>query len=1785
MENRQLVQLLSAFMARGKAIAILSTLLTISVSSVQAATRYWDGGNADIAGNGNGDSEGGSGTWNTTLKNWDQGSGLARVAWTNGGNVAEIDGISQTLTLGANIVLGGIVQKSGGASVAIAGGSGPFTLTLNNTGNNTFLAAASTTTGRTLTVNAVIAGSASKNLVIAGPSTSGTGSINLGAANTFSGTTSFSAGATGGARVSLNHQLALQNSTVVLSADSAVVFNDSVIANAFTFGGLSSLSSGTGFNLALQNDAISPVPIALTVGGNNSSTTYNGALSGGGSLIKSGNGTLILGGTNTYTGTTTVGAGTLEVDGSSTSPTIVSGGATLAGDGLINAAVTVDNGGMVRAGENNLTVSSLTFSGAATVHVGSLSNYTTEAAIKVNNALTLNGGAGSVTLNLPTTLGFNGTYRLIQFGSGVANASGFTLGTVPALAWNQTGSLQVSGNFLQYVITPVSDTTPPTLSNTSPANNASNVLASADLVATFDETIVAGTGSIELRRSSDAVVVESFNVASSSRLTFSTTRLIINPTNNLPTNQTYYVLIPTGTIKDTSGNNYAGITANTAWRFTVPVPPVLFTDTGSPANPSWSTILPTLNNGSNDNGPVHGSVINVTNAAVETGLYGNRPIAVPSLRLHVACHTSTSNVDDFSRWFQIDGNTHVLRVFVNDENTATDREGTSSHTEAFMAGGWNYSEFKTYEWTARYTIARLQQGYACFQLKNTDNDWAVQLSMGTNGSLTVNNRTGNDTLVTNPDGSAKNFNGGGFDVRVLDDGLNYKLWIDGVLYADSSYSRPTGVTTFRWGMYFGANNLNPPSTYNLILVSGAQVKSWPGRLTAATTTRAKDNNTLALSSATSWVGDTLPGIHQQALWNNTVTAANTTTLASDQQWAGLKIANPGGAVTINGSATLSLDDAGLDMSTATQNLEVNCPVQLTAPSNWNVASGRTATFDGIVRGYSGLTLIGAGTVLLNAANTYSGDTIVSAGTLVVNNNSALSDGLLVLNGGNLSNTASCALANDINATSNASVNVATSQTLTLNGTISGAGSLTKIGAGTLTLSGSNTHTGNTIVNAGTLAIGNPSALLATTSLTLANDTLLRSNRDGAVINAPIALGGSGTTATISAPVNAPGGGVVSTLTLNSLISGSGNVAFSSSVNQNALSTVYLGAQSNYTGSTLLDTDGTTATQIILKLGIHNALPPTTVLTIDGQPGVSTGRFAELNLNGFNQQLAGLTNNPQNLRVQRVVNSNISPAAMLTINNSSNHTFSGVLGGSANGSVAATAMPGSTSGNHFGLTKSGVGTFTLSGTNTYNGGTMINGGIVSATSATALGSGPITFGGGTRLVVATGLDIANPITISTNTGAGGRGLIEAGTTAGTTTVSGPITLNNIALAGGHFAAPSANTILHIAGPITSSVNVQSRIGTVMYSGGGTGYSDFTVYQGTAILGANNGLSTASLVTLGASGASTLDLNGFNQSIAGMTKGPNSAIIGNSSISTDSTLTATGTSSFAGIIQNAIGAGTRKLHLTVNGGALTLSGANTYTGLTTLTSGTLALGSSNVLANTSAISIGNATLDAATFTDTMDTLDITSTAKINLGSGAALAFSNSSAIDWTGGTLTLTGSFVSGSSLRFGTNSSGLTPAQLALISSAQIPFFKLDANGYLMADTFAIWIANNAPNTGSNLNADEDNDGVTNALEYVLGGSGNGNDTAKLPTATNHNGNFVFTFKRDQDSIDGTTLVEIEVSPDLTDWSTRYTVPISATANNPGVTVLKNTPALGEDTITLTLPGSALNKFARLKVSR
>jgi autotransporter-associated beta strand protein len=279
-----------------------------------------------------------------------------------------------------------------------------------------------------------------------------------------------------------------------------------------------------------------------------------------------------------------------------------------------------------------------------------------------------------------------------------------------------------------------------------------------------------------------------------------------------------------------------------------------------------------------------------------------------------------------------------------------------------------------------------------------------------------------------------------------------------------------------------------------------------------------------------------------------------------------------------------------------------------------------------------------------------------------------------------------------------------------------------------------------------------------------------------------------------------------------------------------------------------------------------------------------------------------------------------------------------------------------------------------------------------------------------------------------------------------------------------------------------------------------------------------------------------------------------------------------------------------------GTQILAATNTYTGATFINAGTLALGANDVLPST-AVSIGDATLDVANFTDTVGTLDLTGPATIHLDADGNIAFANSSAIDWTndivgGGTLNITGTFVSGSSLRFGNTNAGLTPQQLALITAEGFGPVTLNAAGYLTASaisSYATWAVTNAPITGSNPNADEDGDGVPNGVEYVLGGTIGTNDQANLPALSTSGGNLVFTFQRDQASIDGTTILMIEVGTDLATWTippSPYAVPIAATGPvNPGVSVVKDSPEPGIDTVTLTLPQTPdSKKFVRLRVT-
>ncbi|MGJ4931832.1 autotransporter outer membrane beta-barrel domain-containing protein [Bradyrhizobium sp. HKCCYLS2038] len=96
----------------------------------------------------------------------------------------------------------------------------------------------------------------------------------------------------------------------------------------------------------------------LTVGGNGNSTEVSGVISGaGGSLVKTGTGTLTLSGTSSYTGSTTVDAGTLAVNGSiaASSGVTVNTGATLGGTGQLPSVI-LNAGGTLAPGNSIGTV-------------------------------------------------------------------------------------------------------------------------------------------------------------------------------------------------------------------------------------------------------------------------------------------------------------------------------------------------------------------------------------------------------------------------------------------------------------------------------------------------------------------------------------------------------------------------------------------------------------------------------------------------------------------------------------------------------------------------------------------------------------------------------------------------------------------------------------------------------------------------------------------------------------------------------------------------------------------------------------------------------------------------------------------------------------------------------------------------------------------------------------------------------------------------------------------------------------------------------------------------------------------------------------------------------------------------------------------------------------------------------------------------------------------------------------------------------------------------------------
>jgi methionine-rich copper-binding protein CopC len=105
----------------------------------------------------------------------------------------------------------------------------------------------------------------------------------------------------------------------------------------------------------------------------------------------------------------------------------------------------------------------------------------------------------------------------------------------------------------------------PTLSSSTPADDATAVAVDSNVVLTFSENVVAGTGDIVISNGSDTRTIA---VGDATQVTISGNTVTINPTTDLAFSGNYTVQIASGVLLDTAGNAYTGITTATELDFT-----------------------------------------------------------------------------------------------------------------------------------------------------------------------------------------------------------------------------------------------------------------------------------------------------------------------------------------------------------------------------------------------------------------------------------------------------------------------------------------------------------------------------------------------------------------------------------------------------------------------------------------------------------------------------------------------------------------------------------------------------------------------------------------------------------------------------------------------------------------------------------------------------------------------------------------------------------------------------------------------------------------------------------------------------------------------------------------------------------------------------------------------------------------------------------------------------------------------------------------------------------------
>ena len=625
----------------------------------------------------------------------------------------------------------------------------------------------------------------------------------------------------------------------------------------------------------------------------------------------------------------------------------------------------------------------------------------------------------------------------------------------------------------------------------------------------------------------------------------------------------------------------------------------------------------------------------------------------------------------------------------------------------------------------------------------------------------------------------------------------------------------------------------------------------------------------------------------------------------------------------------------------------------------------------------------------------------------------------------------------------------------------GSINLTKEGAGTQILSGANTYGGGTYINSGALRIRSNTAL-GQGGFSASTWTQLQSGAsleiDGSLtIDEHIYLAGSGVGGTGALRVLSGN----STLTTACLLVNNAkiDVAAGASLTQNnafydtggltksGVGTLVLSGNNTYAGATNINS-GT------LRIRSNTAL---------GQGGFSTATWTQLQ-SGASLEIDGSLTIDEHIYL---AGSGVGGTGALRVL-SGNSTFSTACFLVDNVKIDVAAGASLTQNNAFydagGLTKSGSGTLTLSGNNAYTGATAINGGTIQYNNTAAVGStSKITVNNGGSIYFPFNAGTINmPIELN-GVGSSG-GALQAYAEGGQLTFTGPLTL----LGSSKIYGYASNSTLNFTNAIGGTGNL-----TFFGQGAAVGHRNFMVLSGSnnfvgdlyidnyataaqvTLSGGDNRLPTTAVIHIGAGAwnsgnSSALNLNGSNQTLAGLSDVGVSALTGARTIVNTSsttvilTLNTQSSQAFSGTIGGSDisgNVGNNLALLKTGNGTQTLTGTNTYTGDTTVTGGTLAVTGSSIK-DTNKLIISGGKVDL-TGTETVNTLFFGGVPQVAgiysaTGAGGTIASGN-----FTGsGTLIVTsfsvGDFeypsLAGNSFSYGTAGTGWSLAGGAGVSS-------------------------------------------------------------------------------------------------------------------------------------------------------